>query len=60
MKNQPTRNGIRRGVRQGYILLPLLFNLYSKAIFGKTADELVGIVINAEVINNMWYANDTV
>lgn len=62
VENQPTEElEIRRGVRQGCILSPLLFNLYSEAIFRETLeDELVGIVINGEVINNMRYADDTV
>ena len=62
VENQPTEEmEIRRGVRQGCILSPLLFNLYSEAIFKETLeDELVGIVINGEVINNMRYADDTV
>lgn len=60
--NQPTEEmEIRRGVRQGCILSPLLFNLYSEAIFRETLEqESAGIVINGEVINNMRYADDTV
>ena len=62
VENQQTEEiEIRRGVRQGCILSPLLFNLYSEAIFRETLeDELVGIVINGEIINNMRYADDTV
>lgn len=62
VENRPTEEmEIRRGVRQGCILSPLLFNLYSEAIFKETLqEESVGIVINGEVINNMRYADDTV
>lgn len=52
---------IRRGVRQGCILSPLLFNLYSEAIFKEIMEEeTAGIVVNGEIINNVRYADDTV
>jgi hypothetical protein len=52
---------IRRGVRQGCILSPLLFNMYSEAIFKEALQgESVGIMVNGKHINNIRYADDTV
>lgn len=57
---------IKRGVRQGCVLSPLLFNVYSEAIFQETLTLLMitggekGITINGEKVNNFRYADDTV
>jgi hypothetical protein len=51
---------IRRGVRQGCIFSPLIFNLYSEEIMSKALEEAEeGIVINGKIINNLRYAHDT-
>lgn len=52
---------IKRGVRQGCVLSPVLFNLYSEAIFQEALEDMeVGIKVNGVWINNLRYADDTV
>ena len=52
---------IGKGVRQGFILSPCLFNLYTEYIMRKTGlDEAqAGIKIAGRYINNLRYADDT-
>jgi hypothetical protein len=52
---------IQRGVRQGCILSPHLFNLYGEAIMrNANLDETeIGISIGGQKINNLRYADDT-
>ena len=49
---------IKKGVRQGCVLSPNLFNLYTEKIF-REVEEMKGIVIGGENMNNMRYADDT-
>ena len=52
---------IMKGVRQGCILSPLLFNIYSEKIFQDALDgKSQGVVVNGSIINNIRYADDTV
>ncbi|XP_060531554.1 uncharacterized protein LOC132705137 [Cylas formicarius] len=52
---------IRRAVRQGCVLSPLLFNLYSEAIFNEAFEEQeLGVKVNGIPISNIRYADDTV
>ena len=49
---------IKRGVRQGCILSPVLFNLYTDIIF-RTIQNLKGIVIGGVSTTDSRYADDT-
>lgn len=50
---------IERGVRQGCVLSPDLFSLYSQIVMGEMED-LEGIKIGGRNINNIRFADDTV
>jgi retron-type reverse transcriptase len=49
---------IKRGVRQGCVISPALFNLYTQEIFNDS-DHLPGCKIGGININNLRYADDT-
>ena len=64
---EATRHGTKnwfptgKGVRQGYILSPCLFNLYAEYIMRNAVLEeaQAGIKIAGRNINHLQYANDT-
>ena len=52
---------IRKGVRQGCILPPCLFNFYAEYIMWNAGldESQAGIKTSGKNINNLRYANDT-
>ena len=53
---------IGKGVHQGYILSPCLFNLYAKYIMRNAGlgEAQAGIKIAGRNVNNLRYADDTI
>ncbi|KAI5700378.1 hypothetical protein M8J77_008043 [Diaphorina citri] len=51
---------VKKGVRQGCIISPILFNIFVEKIIAESIEkEERGLKINGEVINNLRYADDT-
>ena len=50
---------IKKGVQQGCVLSPNLFNLYTEKIF-REVEDMQGVNIGGVNINNLRYADDTV
>ena len=53
-----TKFPIKRGVRQGCVLSPKLFNIYTEHIF-REVENLPGCSVGGININNLRYADDT-
>ena len=53
---------VGKGVRQGCLVSPVLFNFYSEEIMRESADELgwIGVTISGRTINNLRFADDIV
>jgi len=50
---------IKKGVRQGCVMSPDLFNLYSERAL-RELEDMPGMVVGGSNINNIRYADDTV
>lgn len=58
--NETNQVEIQRGVRQGCVLSPQLFNVYSQLIFQKALWERTeGVNIGGTIINNIRFPDDT-
>ena len=51
---------IKKGVRQGCILSPILFNMYSEELIRETLENTAGIKVNGIKITNIGYADDKI
>ena len=50
---------VRRGVRQGCILSPILYNIYSEFMMQDVLSPEIGVKINGQTISSIRYADDT-
>ena len=49
---------VKKGVRQGCVLSPSLFNLYTEKIF-REIEDMEGVNVGGHNINNLRYADNT-
>src|SRR5437867_10332587 len=52
--------GVERGVRQGCVISPMLFNLYSEYMIQEAMEGVEGIGFGGVNITNLRYADDAV
>ena len=51
---------IEKGVRQGCVLSPVFFNMYSEELINEALQDESGLEVNGMTINNIRFADDTV
>ena len=51
---------IEQGVRQGCVLSPVFFNMYSEELINEALQDESGLEVNGMTINNIRFADDTV
>ena len=51
---------IKKGVRQGCVLYPVFFNMYSEELINEALQDETGLAVNGVIINNIRLADDTV
>ena len=49
---------IKRGVKQGWILSPILVNLYSEVLIEEALENVEGIKVNGKRYTDFRYADD--
>ncbi len=59
-KGMSKQISIKKGVRQGCILSPVLFNLYSEELINEALEDEEGVKLNGIGITNIRYADDTI
>ena len=52
--------GVERGVRQGCVISPMLFNLYSEFMIQEAMEGMEGIRFGGVNITNLRYADDAI